>query len=171
MIAAPVQRYLESHRMPYRVLPHAARWTAQEVAHSAHVSGKQFAKAVVLRFVGKADWPSFVIAALPANERVDLEKLGSLLAWPVTPATEADIAALFPGIEIGAVPPLGEMARLPVIADRCLAAQRRITFHGGTRTELVEVSWDHFARATRPLMLDFGTPEAGGDRAKRIAET
>jgi Ala-tRNA(Pro) deacylase len=155
MIAEPVRRYLEENHIPYRVLPHEPRYTAQEVAEAAHVSGRRLAKSVVLRLLGSPE-PRFIIAALPASERVNVLELAALLRCPLALATEEEIAERFPGIELGATPPLGRLAGIPTLADICLAESPVIAFHGGSLTDLVEVSWEDFVRLASPWILDYG---------------
>ncbi len=139
MIAESVRRYLESEGVPYSVLPHSPRYTAQETAQSAHISGKHFAKTVVLDVPHEEGTPGHVLAVVPANEKVDLARLGERLGTPVQMATEDEISRLFPELEIGAIPPLGALAQLPVIADECLAHASWIVFHGGNLTDLIEM--------------------------------
>ena len=42
-----IRDYLDSQNVPYETLHHSQAFTAQEVAHSLHVSGKKCVKAVV----------------------------------------------------------------------------------------------------------------------------
>jgi Ala-tRNA(Pro) deacylase len=156
MLAEPVRRYLDENGIRYRVRLHEPRFTAQETAQQAHVSGKIFAKAVVLRAPGGDGVAAYLVAALPANERVDLARLGRLLGHPVELASEDEISLLFPGIEIGALPPFGALARLPVVADAALSRVPSIVFHGGRLTALVEMRWMDFQRLVLPRVLEYG---------------
>lgn len=155
MIAESVRRYLERRGASYRVVPHDPRFTAEETAHAVHVSGKRFAKAVLLRMLPPDDF-SFVVAVLPAHEMVDLELLGAELGRPVAIATEEETVALFPGIEAGALPPLGDLACIPMVVDASLADAGTIVFHGGTLTDLVEMAWEDFAWLGPLRMLEVG---------------
>jgi Ala-tRNA(Pro) deacylase len=155
MIPTPLRQFLDSQRVPYHVRQHAPRWTAQETAQMMHVSGKRFAKAVLVRTQDEAQ-PEYLLAVLPANEQVDLALLGAVFGRPVQLAVEEDFARLFPGYEAGAPPPFGELARIPVIVDRCLENATSIFFHGGTHVDVIEMRWDDFARLARPQLVDYG---------------
>jgi len=125
--------------------------TAQEAAASAHVSGKRFAKTVVLRQRGQ-----YVLAVLPADERVDLERLSALVGSTVTLASEEECDRLFPECERGALPPLGELYGLPVLADAHLARHEWICMSGGTHSDVIEMRWDDFRRVALPRVIDYG---------------
>jgi len=147
-----IRHYLDQKQVPFRVAEHPVRGvTAQEVAASAHVSGKRFAKSVVLRLRGQ-----YVLAVLPADERVDLDRLSALCGDAVTLASEQECDQLFPECERGALPPLGELFRLPVVADEHLAHNEWICMSGGTHTDLIEMRWDDFQRLAHPQVVDCG---------------
>jgi Ala-tRNA(Pro) deacylase len=131
--------------------------TALESAAAAHVSGKRFAKPVLLRdLVGSR----FVLAVLPATELIDLERLGQSLGFPVALATEDEWFKLFPDCEPGAAPPFGTLVAVPVIADAHLALAQWIAVPGGTHTDLIEMAWKDFQRIARPAIIDYGRPRA-----------
>lgn len=152
MIAQRLQQLLDSNQVSYRVVAHPSQPTAQEAAHSAHISGRRFAKTVLLRRGGEP--PSFILAVLPANQVVDLDRLSSALGVPVELASEDDLGRLFPGFEIGAMPPFGELAGIPVVADSCLEGETRIAFNAGTHTDVVEMPWDDYRRIAHPQVLE-----------------
>ena len=155
MIAEPLRQYLESRRATFRVYSHEPRFTAQEIAHEAHISGKCFAKTVILRSHGR-----FLLAVLPASEEIDLELLGRELGSPVELASEDAFSRLFPGCEVGAAPPMAALAteELPSFVDACLLRGDSVAFSGGTHTDVVEMSRSEFARLTAPRILAYGRP-------------
>jgi Ala-tRNA(Pro) deacylase len=155
MIAEPVRRCLESHGARYHTVPHVPRFSAQETAQAAHVSGKHFAKAVLLKRSSNGI-PRYLLAVLPAHEKVNMERLSHLLGDTVSLASEGEAMQLFPGIELGALPALGELAGIPVVADACLPKAHWIVFHGGALTDLVEMRWADYARVASPLILNYG---------------
>jgi len=71
-------------------------------------------------------------------------------------ATEGEAQRLFPGVELGALPPLGELAGIPVVADACLRQAGWIVFHGGVLSELVEMTWREYERLAMPIIVDLG---------------
>jgi Ala-tRNA(Pro) deacylase len=136
-------------------MSHAPSTTAEETAQAAHVSGKRFAKVVLLR---RDDSDTYMLAVLPASEQVDLARLADLMDERVSIAAEVDFGSLFPDCELGAAPPFGDLAGIPVIVDTCLERNDAIVFNGGTHTDLIEMSWPDFVRLASPRIYDCGRP-------------
>lgn len=65
-----LRAFLDSHHIPYTVISHSVAYTAQGIAATAHISGKELAKTVVLKIDGK-----LAMAVLPASTLVDLPSL------------------------------------------------------------------------------------------------
>ena len=149
MISEQIKNYLEQRGVPFRAAKHPYGVTAQETAQRAHVSGKKFGKTVVLRRDGQ-----YVIALLPADEWVNLAALRDVLGPGIDLADEEEFAQLFPDCESGAMPPLGGLYGLPVVADSCLAKQDTITVNGGTHTDVIELRWQDFVDAEHPRIIE-----------------
>jgi Ala-tRNA(Pro) deacylase len=65
MPARALQTFLDSHQAKYVTIRHSPPFTAQEIAASAHISGKQLAKTVM----GKLD-AKLAMAVLPPCDAV-----------------------------------------------------------------------------------------------------
>src|SRR2546422_11514528 len=100
-----LENYLRESRVAYQVQHHPRAVTAQEVAASEHISGKLLAKVVMVMAGGR-----LVMLALPAPERVYLPEVARVLgAREVRLADEKEFADAFPGCEVGAMPPFGNL--------------------------------------------------------------
>lgn len=44
-----LQEFLDTHNITYQLLGHQKAFTASEVAHTLHISGKMLAKVVILK--------------------------------------------------------------------------------------------------------------------------
>lgn len=149
-ILAKLREFLERNQTPYEVMSHPTAYTAQGVAAAQHVPGRELAKVVVIKAENR-----FLMAVVPAPRKVSLEKLRRLLRTePVRLATEDEFASLFPQCEPGAMPPFGNLFRLPVYVDRSLEADERIVFQAGNHTETVRLRYDDFARLVQPTSAD-----------------
>jgi Ala-tRNA(Pro) deacylase len=145
-----LRAFLDDAGVQYEVLRHPLAYTSEAVAAAQHVPGRELAKVVVVKTTD-----GFVMAVLPATLRLDLHKLGDLTGDAhATLATEAEFADLFPGCEVGAMPPFGNLFDLPVYADRRLADDERIVFEAGTHTDTVRLAWRDYERLVRPTMGD-----------------
>lgn len=148
MIPDPIKNYLDEHGVPFRASDHPYEVTAQRTAQQAHVSGRRFGKTVVLKQEGR-----YLLAVVPATKTVDLVALRDILGPGITLASEEETLALFPSCEAGAMPPLGGLYGLPVIADASLELQPTITFNAGTHTDVIELRWQDFVTAEHPRIL------------------
>ena len=130
------------------VLPHREVFTAQEVAQSSHLPGRNVAKVVLVRDAARDP----IMVVLPASEQVDLETLRSLTGRPgLELAAEYDLQHLFPDCELGAMPPFGHLYGMQMYVDPCLA-DHDIWFQAGNHHEIARMSFESYARLAKPTM-------------------
>lgn len=153
MPATKVREFLDSHGVKYVSISHSPAFTAEEVAASAHVAGRDFAKTIVVRIED-----NYAMIVLPASRRLVLADLRELLQTPmVRLATEAEFRDLFPDCELGAMPPFGNLYGLPVYVAESLAQEPEIAFNAGTHTEVIKLDYYDFDELVHPVVLDFVT--------------
>jgi Ala-tRNA(Pro) deacylase len=148
----PVKRlreYLDRHEVKYVVLYHSPAYTAQEIARAAHIRGQEMAKTVMVRL---DDELVMIVMPAPAKIRFDLLRRASG-AMNVELAREKDFAGLFPGCELGAMPPFGNLYEVPVIVDEALAEDEDIFFNAGTHTELIRMKYADFEALVKPTVM------------------
>ena len=151
MPVAKLKEFLDSHNIKYVVMSHSPAYTAQAIAAAAHVSGKELAKTVMVKIDGK-----MAMAVLPASQRVNLEDLrGAVGAKELKLACEKAFADLFPGCEIGAMPPFGNLYNMDVFVSPSLAEDEYIAFNAGSHTELIRMAYADFARLVEPKVIEF----------------
>lgn len=146
-----ITEYLDMHRIKYQRITHSPAYTAQEVAARAHVSGWDLAKTVVVKLDR-----ALALAVLPASEQIDLGFLSQIVgSKEVSLASEEDFLDTFPGCELGAIPPLGNLFGLKVFVAPELSEDDYIFFSAGTHSELIRMSYDDFEWLVEPEMLPF----------------
>jgi Ala-tRNA(Pro) deacylase len=152
MSASKLTEFLDSQHIRYSVIEHHTPvYTAQEIAATAHISGKQLAKTVMVKLDGK-----LAMAVLPASQRVHLNRLRELTgAQTIELARESEMKARFPDCQVGAMPPFGNLYDIPVYAAQNLSSEIEIAFCAGSHTELVQMAFDDFTRLVEPVVLDF----------------
>lgn len=150
----PVQRlkdFLDGHQVKYIIVSHSPAYTAQEIAASAHIKGRDLAKTVMLKIDGE-----MVMAVLPASFQVNLDMLRDAFgAGHVELASEDEFKGRFPRCEVGAMPPFGNLYDLDVFVAEELAEDEEIAFNAGSHTELVKLQYADFARLVKPRVLEF----------------
>ena len=151
-----LQSYLDEMGVHYRLSRHPVAYTAQDLAAMEHVPGRKVIKPVVVQADGQ-----FVMCALPACYRVDLNELRSQLqAEDIRLADEAKLRELFPDCELGAEPPIGRMYGMTTVMDESLVADDRVTFQAGTHQEAITMTLAEYRRLAQPEMAHFGRPMA-----------
>jgi len=151
MAVEKLRAFLDEQHVKYVSIKHSRAFTAQEVADSAHIPGREIAKTVIVRVDGQ-----LAMVVLPAPERIDLDGLRAATgAAAVELASEKEFASVFPNCEVGAMPPFGNLWNMPVFADRRLREDERIAFNAGSHTELIQLAYADFERLVQPTVLDF----------------
>jgi Ala-tRNA(Pro) deacylase len=149
-----LREFLDSHQIKYVTISHSAAYTSQEVAASAHVRGKDMAKTVIVTLDGK-----MAMAVLPASRKVGFDLLCAASGVEnVQLASERAFSDMFPGCEVGAMPPFGNLYGVEVYASKLLAEDAEIAFNAGSHTELIRMAYEDFARLVKPkvVRLAFG---------------
>lgn len=148
-----LKEYLDKEHIRYVTIIHSPAYTAQEVAASAHIPGREMAKTVMVKIDDQ-----MAMLVLPANRKVILQDVRELLGVDRAKlATEAEFKGLFPDCEIGAMPPFGNLYGMEVYVAPSLAEDEEIVFNAGSHTELMKMSFADFARLVGPQILAFTT--------------
>jgi len=148
----PVKRlkeFLDAHRIKYVSITHSAAYTAQEIAASAHIPGRELAKTVMVKLDGE-----MAMVVVPATRQVDLEAVKAAAgAAKVRLAGEKEFKDMFPECEIGAMPPFGNLYGLKVFAASALAEDDQIAFNAGSHTELIKLAYKDFQTLAEPTII------------------
>jgi len=141
--------FLDSHKIKYVVISHSIAYTTQGIAALTHIPGSHLAKTVIIKVDG-----TLAMTVLPAPLHVDLVRLKDHLgAKSVELASELEFKSRFPDCETGAMPPLGNLYGMTVLADESLARLDEIAFNAGSHRELVRMAWRDFEMLVKPRMV------------------
>jgi Ala-tRNA(Pro) deacylase len=148
-----IAEFLHEKCVPFEYLPHAPAFTAHRLAKYLRVPGEQVAKCVLLRGpVG------YFVAVLPANYRVDTERIGSALNGPVRLAADREAADVFRDCEWGVVSPFGGLYGLPTLLEESIGPDASLVVEANTHVEAVRLRCRDFERLERPRRLAFAKP-------------
>lgn len=143
--------FLDQNSVKYTTIGHSRAYTAQEVAASSHIPGKEMAKTVMLKIDGK-----MTMVVLPASCKIDFDLLKkSSGAKEVILASEREFQDLFPECDVGAMPPFGNLYGMDVYSAEKLAEDEEIAFNAGSHTELIRLTYKDFERLVKPRVLKF----------------
>ena len=144
-----VRTFLMEHGVRYETGAHRRAFTVGEIAEAEHVPGEQIAKVVMVH----SD-EGLVMAVLPGNQRLDLDKAKTALkSTGVRLATETEFSSHFPDCEVGAEPPFGALYGVAMLVDHTLQSEE-ITFNAGTHTETLTMALGDYLELTKPERVD-----------------
>ena len=148
-----LKTFLDAQSVKYVSITHSPAYTAQEVAASAHIPGREMAKTVMVKVDGR-----MAMAVLAANRKVVLQDLREITgAEGVKFATEEEFKNLFPDCEPGAMPPFGNLYGMDVYVAPSLEQNQEIAFNAGTHTEVIKMPYRDFERLVKPKVMSFST--------------
>ena len=146
-----LNEFLDSHHVNYQRLPHWYAVTANRVAQTLHVKGRDMAKTVLIW-----DGDDYMLLVLPANRQVDLPWLRRLLNNEnVTLATEQEMEQIFPECDRGAMPPFGSLYHLTTLVDESLAKDKEFVFEGENHEEAYRMSYHDYVQVEHPRLQSF----------------
>lgn len=151
----PISRltdYLDEHGKKYVVIKHSEAFTAQEVAASAHIPGKEMVKTVMVKADG-----DMKMVVLPSTHNVDFESIKEALdVEEVELASEDEFESLFPDCELGAMPPFGNFYEIDTLVGEALTEGNVIAFNAGTHKEVVRLAYKDYEELVQPTILPVG---------------
>jgi Ala-tRNA(Pro) deacylase len=144
-----LKKFLDENGVLYVSILHSPAYTAQEIAESAHITGKDLAKTVIVKLDGE-----LAMVVLPASYMIDLELLrGASEADKVELASEEEFRRRFPDAELGAMPPFGNLYEMDVYVAEVLAGDDNIAFNAGTHNELIRMKYADFEKLVEPEVV------------------
>jgi Ala-tRNA(Pro) deacylase len=149
-----LKEFLDDNRVKYVTISHSLAYTAQEIAASAHIPGRELAKTVIIKADGR-----MAMAVLPASLKVDFDLLAEATgAKKIELATEREFKQLFPDCELGAMPPFGNLYGMEVYVAESLTEDKEIAFNAGSHTELMRLPFQDFMRLVQPKVVKLSVP-------------
>jgi Ala-tRNA(Pro) deacylase len=141
-----LKEFLDGQKVKYVSISHSPAYTALEVAASAHVSGRELAKTVIVKVDGR-----MAMVVLPAASRIAFDLLTKQIGGrQVELAVEQEFQDRFPGCELGAMPPFGNLYGMDVFVSESLAEEEDLAFSAGSHSELIRLKYEDFERLVKP---------------------
>ncbi|MFC1651207.1 aminoacyl-tRNA deacylase [Candidatus Latescibacterota bacterium] len=143
--------FLDSNNVKYVAIKHSTAYTAQDVAASTHVPGREMAKTVMVKVDGK-----MTMAVLPASNKVDFGLLKKAIGTKnIELADEKEFKDMFPECDVGAMPPFGNLYGIDVYVSQNLAVDEEIAFNAGSHTEIIKLAFEDYKRLENFKILEF----------------
>lgn len=140
-----IRDHLDAIGVDYVLTEHAEVRTSAEAARIRGVDLRTGAKAMVVA-AGDRLW----LVVLAADRKLDWKKLRAVLGTRkvgLAPSADAERAT---GIQVGAIPPLGNLIGLETIFDQSVVDTDVVHFNAGSRTHSIEMRSDDLVRVVSP---------------------
>jgi len=128
--------FLEKNKVKYEPIKHRTVYTAFDKAATLKVPQKMVGKTLVI----KLDKNPAVIL-ISANKNLDKNKFKKIAKTKkVDFVSERIIKNKLKGVKVGAIPPFGNLWRLPTFIDKSLINQPKIIVNGGDYNWSIKIS-------------------------------
>ena len=114
----------------------------------------QGAKALIIRIKKSETDKKFVMLVIPADLKFDGKKVKEVFsAKDIRFATQEEISQLTNGVQIGGVPPFGNLFNFEVVADPKLFENEKIIFNAGDRRFSVAIKSEDYKKLVNPRII------------------
>jgi Ala-tRNA(Pro) deacylase len=137
-----MERFLDQHMIPFSLVAHPHTHTSAETARATGVTPDRVAKGVLLDGIGCQ-----MVAMIPADQEVQLGKLGLEHGVEFSLADEASVSRLFSECEPGVVPGLPNAWGVEMVWDDALMAQPDIYLEAGDHERLLHIETRYLREA------------------------
>ena len=130
-----VTEHLQAHGVPFELIVHPQASTSIAEAGALGIEASEVVKTVAVRAAG-----GYALMAVPATGRRDMHLVQAAVGdRHARLATEEELRRDFPGIELGALPPLGSLLGAPLFVDQEVLGHDTVVFAAGSQTESVQL--------------------------------
>lgn len=146
---------LEAGQCWYETFEHVPVRTSEEAARiRPNYSLEQGAKALIVRLKYSKNKSKFVMLVLPGDARFDKQKVAETFKTKdIRFATEAEVSEITNGVELGGVPPFGNVFGLDVIVDPSLLEHKKIIFNAGDRRFSIAMNTEDYITLVQPKVV------------------
>ncbi|MBI5356711.1 hypothetical protein HZB78_03805 [Candidatus Collierbacteria bacterium] len=140
----------------FETFEHEPVVTSEQAAKLRHgYSISQGAKAIIVKIKNSAGENEFVMLVLPGDKKFSGSKVKKLLeAKDLRFATEEEISRLTGGIQIGGIPPFGNLFGIKVFAEKTLLDNEKIIFNAGDRSFSAAMKAKDYLKIVRPSIAE-----------------
>jgi Ala-tRNA(Pro) deacylase len=149
---AKIREILDTAGIAYKTFEHEPVRTSEEAARMRpEYVLHQGAKALIVKTKPRG----FVMIVVPGDCRFNESKVKlSLGIKEIRFATEAEVGQITGGIQIGGVPPFGNLFNLPVYVDQQVLANEEIIFNAGDRAFSIALKSSDWQKVVNPIVTE-----------------
>jgi len=151
LIVDKIVNLLDSFGVPYELQDHEPTPTSEDSAKVRGTPMEQGRKAMILK--GRKSGKRIMIV-IQSSERIDMKKVKAYFQEDFEFEKPEIILQDF-GIEIGGIPPLGNVLGLETYFDKQNLKEKTAAFNCGLKTKSIIMSVDDLIKIVNPIIVDF----------------
>ena len=145
-----IKTFLDEEGVEYEVSEHERVHTSEEAATVREQKVEEGAKALIFRSEGK-----FYMFVIAGHKKIDYKKAKKAIEKDrISFATPEEVKQVS-GVEIGAVPPLGNLFNLPIYYDNSVLESEYACFSAGSHFKSIKLKSKDLVEAVQPVLGDF----------------
>lgn len=149
-LKAEVKDFMDKSGVSYEAISHPQVFSTVEEAKALGIDADAILKNLIIKIKDTE-----IFAIIPGGHRIDMYKVRHLAGSKhARLISEEEMAKDYPGYEIGAVPPLGELFGVKVYLEKQLIPHDVVIFSGGTHTDSVKMKCQDFVSLVKPEIDD-----------------
>lgn len=141
---------LKKNNITYQLYEHLPVYTSQEAAKIRQTSQTQGAKALVFLADKKP-----ILLVLPGNKKVDTRTFKKTFGVNDLSFAKAEQVLELTGLEIGAIPPFGNVMNLTTYVDKTLLNEEEIAFNAGAHTKSIKMKTKDYLNLCQSKISSF----------------
>jgi Ala-tRNA(Pro) deacylase len=142
-----IKELLDREVIEYQLTEHEPVRTSEEVAKIRGVDLKTGAKAMVVKAK-----ETFYLMILPADRRLNWKMVKDVLGVKEVRFATEEEATSVTNVEMGSVPPFGNILGLETFMDQALCENEYINFNPGSRIHSISMKCEDLVRITKPRL-------------------
>jgi len=130
-------------------------YTAQRLAEETHTPGSHVLKTVILRMNRR-----HIMAVIPADHRLDIEKLTHVLGGNAKPqlVLESELPDLCDDADTGAEAPFGDLYGMETVMEESLHnTEHEVVFLAGSHHRAIRMPVTEYVRIANPILAPIST--------------
>ena len=166
-ISQKLIKFLEKNKVKYESIKHRTVYTAYDKAQTLRFPQKIVGKTLVLKISPPAGGMAIIL--ISANKNLDKNKFKKITKTlsagrqvkKVDFVSERIIKNKLKGMKVGAIPPFGNLWRLPTFIDARLLTQSKIIVNGGDYNWSIKISPANLKKLMPDLIIgNFSKPRS-----------
>jgi len=145
-----IKNLLDKNKIEYKLIEHKPVFTSEDAAKIRGSSLSLGAKALIM----KADKKSIMIV-VPGDKKVDTSTFKKLYQIKDLEMATREEVKTISGVEVGAVPPFGNLFKIPLYFDEAIVKSEIVFFNAGSHSRSISLRGSDLEKVTKPIVGKF----------------